>query len=206
VIRGLLLVVAIAAWLVSSIGATSAPTYALVSLSATVHDDQVTHEGPGEDGAGASTVALVTLTRPRLAITATPSTRTVTIRVKGSGDAQASFNFAGGVGSPPRRVECASPVLTRAQSTATFVAGKRTVQVRLTLPYVQAPFVEASDLYPDSGPCDVRGRTLVVTRTFPAALVARRPVTLTLAGTKATNDGDIVYTTTWRASLTLARQ
>src|SRR4051794_30519093 len=142
--------------------------YQLAFLNATTRDAQVTHEGPGEDGDGASEVRLVALSRPQFTFPATGTSRTVSIRVKGAGDASARFVFAERAGAPSRTAECASAlVVTPRGASVSFATGQQVVRVRLVLPYVRAPFVEASDLYPSSGPCDAATgaltRALVIT-------------------------------------------
>ncbi len=208
-IRVGLLIAAVTA--ASAAGANGEPRYVLTSLSATVRSAQVAHEGPGEDGDGAATVTLSAGSHPQLRLHAAAGRPTVSIRVSGAGEAHARFVLAERAGVPSRSAECSSTLLVAPQrAPVTFALGHGTVRVQLALPFVRAPFVEATDLYPASGPCDMNTGavplTLVVARTFNSAVFARRRVTLTLSGRRPAQEGDIAYTTTWRATLTLTRR
>jgi hypothetical protein len=79
------------------------------------------------------------------------------------------------------------------------------VLVRVALPYVRAPYVEATDLYPASGPCPIEQEKLRLARTVPLRLFTRRRLVLTFTGRRTAAAGDITYTTSWRVALTLAR-
>jgi hypothetical protein len=179
------------------------PTYTVASLNATVGDAQVVHEGPGEDGSGAAALVVVSRSRPAVALS---GRRTLTIRLAVTGEAHASFTLAERPGVPAGSAECSSPVALVGNGRATFTTALRAVRVSLALPYVRAPFVEASDLYPASGPCEVIRQTLSVTRAFNPALFTRPRVVLTLSGTRVTPDGDFTYTTRWRATMILIRR
>jgi len=190
---------------------TSEPAYVVTSVTATIRAAQVVHEGAGEDGDGAATVALTALTHPQFRLPPASRQRRLSVRVGGSGAAQARFDLGARPGGPSGHAECSS-VLTVGPRAApvTFLATPAGVRIRLALPYVSAPFVEASDLYPATGPCDAntgaRPATLVTARTFNRALFSKRRVTLTFASRRTEPTGDVTYTTTWRVTVTLTRR
>src|SRR4029079_7823518 len=145
---------------------TSGPTYVVASLTAKIRAAQVVHEGAGEDGDGAATVALTTLTHPQFRLPPTSRQRRLPVRVGGSGAAQARFDLGARPGGPSGHVECSSALTIGPRAAPiTFVATAAGMRIRLALPYISAPFVEASDLYPTTGACDAK------TGARPATLV-----------------------------------
>jgi hypothetical protein len=205
---------ALAATAVSApIAATARPvaTYQVASLAATIRDAQVTHEGPGEDGEGASNVRLSSLNRPRGTLPSARRALTLKIRVTGSRDAHATFLFVDRVTGTARSTECASTldVARTAPLALTLSLDGRSLHLRLRLPYVRAPFVETGDLYPPTGPCDAATgatvRTLQLGRVLPRSKFTRSRFTITFVGTRRAVSGDTTYTTTWHVTLTLHR-
>jgi hypothetical protein len=206
---------AVAAVLSASAPAAGQARYTIVSVAGTTADIQVAHVGPGEDGEGAATVRLTSLSRPGITLAATSKRTTVLVRVTATGDAHARFVLAERAGLSARTVECSSPLhLAPRGVPAVFdvvrTAGRpHSVRVRLTLPYVRAPYVEATDLFPSSGPCDAATgaveRTLRLARTVPFRSLEQPRLVLAFAGKVKATAGDVVYTTTWKVVLTLVR-
>jgi hypothetical protein len=196
---------------VSARGPTDDARYTVLSLHATISSTQNAHVGPGQDGDGAADVELAALNRPHFTLPTTSKPRRVSVRVGGSGDANARFVLAARGSLAAQTVECASALRLGARAAPVTVqvvpgaGGQRMVRVRVTLPYVRAPYVEANDLYPPTGPCPLEERKLSLARTVPFRLLTRPRLVLTFGGKSTAASGDIEYTTSWAVALTLGR-
>jgi len=182
----------------------------VASLAGSVTESQTTHEGPGEDGTGESSVTLRSSNRPRGVLRSNGQPLKLAVATNATGDAHAEFVFVDRVsGQVGRRADCASRLqLARTtRVTAMWHRGNpRLLDLAVTLPFVGAPFVEATDLYPETGPCGITtGATvhwLQLEKSVRASPSDSRYL-VSFSGTRRTAAGDTTYTTRWSVKIVL---